>query len=73
MNKRIRELAHQAGDDLNKFAELIIQDCIECCVLVAQAAIDERQRVSLPAYLHGREDAASLCKSTIQKHFGEGK
>ena len=76
MNKRIKELALalQVGDDQNRlFAELIIQGCLDCCEVVAQAAIDERHRVSLPAYLHGREDAASLCKSTIRKHFGEGK
>ncbi len=72
MNKRIKELADQAGDDQNKFAELIIQDCIECCAVVAQAAIDTRDGAS-DAYSHGREDAASLCKTTIRKHFGEAK
>ena len=72
MNKRIKELSHQAWDDENKFAELIIQDCIECCAVVAQAAIDARDGAS-DAYSHGREDAASLCKSTIRKHFGEAK
>ena len=73
MNKRIKELADQAGDDQNKFAELIIKDCVECCVLVAQVAIDTRGK-ELDAdfsYWHGREDAASLCKTTIRKHFGE--
>lgn len=90
MNERVKTLADEVGitannlsdgdmsyKDLEKFAALIIQDCIECCVLVAQAAIDERKGegvvFELCTYLHGREDAAALCKSTIRKHFGEEK
>jgi hypothetical protein len=91
MNERIKALADQAanyaatmalplgetGDNLfvQRFSELIIQDCIECCVVVTQAAVDIRDtaRDDEFEYLYGREDAASLCKSTIQKHFGEGK
>jgi hypothetical protein len=72
MNERIKDLAHQAWDDQNKFAELIIKDCIECCEVVLQAALEKRDGAN-DLYSHGREDAASLCKSTIQKHFGEGK
>jgi len=88
MNKRIKELADQAanyaatmalplgetGDNLfvQRFSELIIQDCLACCAVVAQAAIDARDGAS-DAYSHGREDAASLCKTTIRKHFKEGK
>ena len=70
MNERIKDLAHQAWDDQNKFAELIIQDCVACCEVVLQAAIDARDS---DAYSHGREDAAALCKSTIRKHFEEAK
>ena len=66
MNERIKELALQAGGDLNKFAALIIQDCIECCEVVAQAAINARDS---DAYSHGREDAAAMCKSAIKRHF----
>ena len=42
MNKRIKELALlQAGDDQNsRFAELIIQDCLACCGIVEDAALD---------------------------------
>jgi len=41
MNKRIKELlALQAGDDQNRFAELIIQDCLACCGIVEGAAHD---------------------------------
>ena len=38
MNKRIKDLALLAGGDQEKFAALIIKDCIKCCVLVAHAA-----------------------------------
>jgi hypothetical protein len=74
MNERIKALALQVGDDQNKFAALIIQDCIECCEVVAQAAIDARDgaRDNDFDYFLGREAAASLCKTTIRKHFGEG-
>ena len=70
MNERIKELADQAGGDLNKFAALIIQDCVACCEIVAQAAIDARDSDN---YWNGREGAARLCKSTIRKHFEEAK
>ena len=86
MNERIKELADQAanyaatmalplgetGDNLfvQKFSELIIQDCVACCAVVAQAAIDARDSDN---YWNGREDAADLCKSTIRKHFGDKK
>ena len=85
MNIRIKETADFVGitennlsdgdmsyKDLEKFAELIIKDCVACCEVVLQAAIDTRGK-EIDAhfhYFHGREDAASLCKSTIQKHFG---
>jgi hypothetical protein len=97
MNERIKALADQAakyaataalptgksGDELfvERFSELIIHDCVACCLIVAQAAIDTRgKEVDTDFrdeagfnYWHGREDAASLCKTTIRKHFGEGK
>ena len=64
---------YPVGEELNKFAALIIQDCIECCEVVAHAAIIARDttRDDDFDYFHGREDAAAMCKSTIQKHFGE--
>ena len=74
MNKRIKELlALQAGGDKNRFAELIIQDCLYCCEVVAHAANIARDtaRDDDFDYFHGREDAARLCKVAIQKHFGE--
>jgi ABC-type proline/glycine betaine transport system substrate-binding protein len=68
MNERIKDLALQSGDDQNKFAALIIQDCMGLCALVALAALEKRDGAS-DAYSHGREDAAALCKSAIRKHF----
>ena len=57
---------------IERFAELIIKDCVSCCVLVAQVAINTRgkEKDADFHYWHGREDAASLCKSAIRKHFG---
>ena len=62
---------------IERFAELIIQDCVACCLIVAQAAIDARSKIDTRgkeldadfSYWHGREDAAALCKSAIRKHF----
>ena len=83
MNERVKTLADEVGitannlsdgdmsyKDLEKFAALIIQDCLACCAVVAQAAIDTRDSDN---YWNGREDAARLCKVAIQKHFGEAK
>ena len=88
MNIRIKETADfaaqyaataalptgKSGDDLfvERFAELIIQDCMGLCALVALAALEKRDGAS-DAYSHGREDAAALCKSAIKRHFEEGK
>ena len=85
MNERIKETADFVGitennlsdgdmsyKDLEKFAALIIQDCMGLCALVALAALEKRDGAN-DLYSHGREDAAALCKSAIQKHFGEGK
>jgi len=71
MNERIKALALQAGDDLNKFAELIMEDCVACCEVVLQATIDARDgaRDDEFDYLYGREDSARLCRVAIQKHF----
>lgn len=89
MNERIKALADQAanyaatlalplgetGDNLfvQKFAELIIQNCVACCEVVAQAAKEKDEQLGPFTYFEGREGAARLCKSTIRKHFEEGK
>jgi hypothetical protein len=41
MNKRIKELvALQAVDDQNRFAEILIQDCLACCGIVEGTPYD---------------------------------
>lgn len=66
MNKRIRELAHEAGlptynpdgipTKLEKFAELIVQECVEVC----------NSRVGNSDYNTGRMH----CASDLKEHFG---
>jgi hypothetical protein len=64
---------YPVGEDLNKFAELIIQDCVACCEVVAQAAKEKDEQLGPFTYFEGREGAARLCKSTIKRHFEEEK
>jgi len=66
MNERIKELAHEAGlptynpegmpTKLEKFAELIVRECIEVC----------KSRVGNSDYTTGRMH----CVSDIKEHFG---
>ena len=66
MNERIRELAHEAGlptynpdgipTKLEKFAELIVKECIEVC----------NSRVGNSDYNTGRMH----CASDLKEHFG---
>jgi hypothetical protein len=72
MNERIRELALQAGsthkqnlgvyqfytDELEKFAELIVQECVDIC----QDTDGEEDAMALC----GRQD----CAVEIREHFG---
>ena len=79
MNERIRELAEQAGykplspptfaDELNesfmqKFAELIVRECIDCC-RGAGLADDVAVRNNL-----GFNDGIAEAVVHIEKHFG---
>ena len=74
MNKRIRELAHEAGlptynpdgipTKLEKFAELIVRECIGCCEQVISDPVPE----SVDTWLNGGEQ----CIQEIKKHFGLG-
>jgi len=91
MNERIKALADQAanyaatmalplgetGDNLfvQKFSELVIQECVACCGIVERAAIAARGTATDDDfdYFFGREKAANMCQETIQKHFKEGK
>ena len=74
MNERIKELALQAGfktdrlghlfggDDIEKFAELIVQECIGCCEQVISDPVPE----SVDTWLNGGEQ----CIQEIKEHFG---
>ena len=74
MNKRIRELAHEAGlptynpdgipTKLEKFAELIVRECIGCCEQVISDPVPE----SVDTWLNGGEQ----CIQEIKQHFGLG-
>ena len=66
MNERIKELAHEAGlptynpdgipTKLEKFAELIVRECMEVC----------KSRVGNSDYNTGRMH----CASDLKEHFG---
>ena len=82
MNKRILELAEQAGYHINggkifirttseditscqqKFAELIVRECIGCCEQVISDPVPE----SVDTWLNGGEQ----CIQEIKQHFGLG-
>ena len=74
MNKRIQELAHEAGlptynpdgipTKLEKFAELIVRECIGCCEQVISDPVPE----SVDTWLNGGEQ----CIQDIKEHFGLG-
>ena len=72
MNERIKELAEQAGcsidgmgygeGNVEKFAELIVQECIGCCEQVISDPVPE----SVDTWLNG----GSQCIQEIKAHFG---
>ena len=74
MNERIKELAQQAGcsidgmgygeGNVEKFAELIVQECIGCCEQVISDPVPE----SVDTWLNGGEQ----CIQEIKEHFGLG-
>jgi len=79
MNKRIQQLAEQAGYDMDmqqhqKFAELIVQECIAQCEQVATAA-DAKSKSKFVTddgrMLHeGMWGGAKNCSGQIKQHFG---
>ena len=79
MNERIKELAFAATDGSNwkpglgnpqvqeymeKFAELIVRECIGCCEQVISDPVPE----SVDTWLNGGEQ----CIQEIKEHFGLG-
>jgi len=69
MNERIRELAveaefsekdlHIQGDNFQKFAELIVSECVMLCDKV----YEQNDNVKIQA-------GATFCREDIKKHFG---
>ena len=74
MNERIKQLAEQAGLEYNfdpmlwlkqeKFAELIVRECIGCCEQVISDPVPK----SVDTWLNGGEQ----CIQEIKEHFGLG-
>ena len=74
MNERIIELAEQSGLEYNfdptlwlkyeKFAELIVRECIGCCEQVISDPVPE----SVDTWLNG----GLQCIQEIKEHFGLG-
>jgi hypothetical protein len=79
MNKRVKELAEQAGYKplpgfdfanslqevfLSKFAKLIVRECIRCC-----GEVDIIQKHYLKNHLD-MQLGAEQCIEIIKKHFG---
>ena len=77
MNERIRELLNEATvglepdlspqrtvtlNELEKFAELIVRECIGCCEQVISDPVPE----SVDTWLNGGEQ----CIDEIKQHFG---
>jgi len=76
MNAHIDELAKQAGlhrewyidnPEIEKFAELIIRECVQCCDKVEN---DDDYDDYTPDCAIGMRDGALLCKIEIKQHFG---
>ena len=80
MNKRLKQLAEQAGFKVNwqhedvqaikmarfeKFAELIVRECVGCCEQVISDPVPE----SVDTWLNG----GSQCIDEIKQHFGVGE
>jgi len=49
--------------DIQKFAELIIKEAVECCTKV-------EEDIELADYEGGFRDGALLCRQEIKEHFG---
>ena len=89
MNKRILELAEQAGFDIEvedifnykpqhsfigsdenmkKFAELIVLECLQTC---KDVGIESKEVWNASKdYQEGRQMGAEVCHNMIKKHFG---
>ena len=69
MNERIQELAREAGfyanpdvEKYEKFAELIVRECLGCCEQVISDPVPK----SVDTWLNG----GTQCIDEIKQHFG---
>jgi len=69
MNERIQELAREAGfyanpdvEKFEKFAELIVRECLGCCEQVISDPVPK----SVDTWLNG----GTQCIDEIKQHFG---
>jgi hypothetical protein len=84
MNERIKQLAEQAGAttmqrsgwidygtldlDVEKFAELIVRECLQTC---KDVGIESKEVWNASKdYQEGRQMGAEVCHNMIKKHFG---
>jgi len=86
MNERIRELAIQAGDDWNqtlpsdreflrKFAELIVQECVEesMAEIMSDEDIAQEDDPLVREFLKGNNQGIVDAVVRFRNHFGDEK
>jgi hypothetical protein len=86
MNERIRELAIQAGDDwnqtlpsdrefLHKFAELIVQECVEesMAEIMSDEDIAQEDDPLVREFLKGNNQGIVDAVVRFRNHFGDEK
>ena len=82
MNERIKQFAEQAefsknelhiqGDNFQRFAELIVRECIEKSLeeQIDPDLIDQEQDIEDRCYLRGTNSGIIYAVCAIEKHFG---
>jgi len=79
MNERIKELILESGfpvfgkmyvvsdgEELNKFSQLIVKECVQICKTVGSDQVSNASK----DYQKGREMGTEVCCNMIKKHFG---
>ncbi len=61
-----RYVGYITEDQILKFVELIVRECIELCEQVRAQSVSNGS----DDYNHGREMGAEICRNTIFKYFG---
>jgi hypothetical protein len=72
MNERIRELYYECQDEsqsteqcYQKFAELIVRECINCC-----DEVDRINEAFIQDYDYDPQNGPKECIQVIKEHFG---